>query len=87
MSELSTNEPGMLGADFGFLASPFFGKLSDRTTSRFGMRRPWLIAGVIGTAIGLLIVAFAQTIPMILLGWCVTNVALSRFWLGVAQLF
>ncbi len=66
-----------VGAVFGFLSSPFFGKLSDRTTSRLGMRRPWLIAGVIGTAIGLLIVAFAQTIPIILLGWCVTNVA---FW-------
>jgi len=66
-----------VGAVFGFLSSPFFGKLSDRTTSRLGMRRPWLIAGVIGTAIGLLIVAFAQTLPIILLGWCVTNVA---FW-------
>lgn len=66
-----------VGAVFGFLSSPFFGKLSDRTTSRLGMRRPWLIAGVIGTAIGLLIVATAQTIPMVLLGWCVTNVV---FW-------
>ncbi len=66
-----------IGAVFGFISSPFFGKLSDRTTSRFGMRRPWLIAGAIGTAIGLLIVAFAQTIPVVLLGWCVTNIA---FW-------
>lgn len=66
-----------VGAVFGFISSPFFGKLSDRTTSRLGMRRPWLIAGVIGTAISLLIVATAQTIPMVLLGWCVTNVV---FW-------
>jgi MFS family permease len=66
-----------VGAVFGFFSSPFFGKLSDRTTSRLGMRRPWLIAGVIGTAIGLLIVATAQTIPMVLLGWCITNVV---FW-------
>lgn len=66
-----------VGAVFGFISSPIFGKLSDRTTSRFGMRRPWLIAGVIGTAISLLIVATAQTIPMVLLGWCITNVV---FW-------
>ena len=55
-----------VGAVFGFISSPFFGKLSDRTTSRLGMRRPWLIAGVIGTAISLLIVATAQTVPMVL---------------------
>ena len=63
-----------VGAVFGFISSPFFGKMSDRTTSRLGMRRPWLIAGVIGTAISLLIVATARTIPMVLLGWCITNV-------------
>jgi MFS family permease len=66
-----------VGAIFGFISSPFFGKLSDRTTSRLGMRRPWLIAGVIGTAICLLIVATAQTIPMLLLGWSLTNMV---FW-------
>jgi MFS family permease len=66
-----------VGAVFGFFSSPFFGKMSDRTASRLGMRRPWLIAGVIGTALGLLIVAFAQTIPILLLGWCITNIA---FW-------
>src|SRR3954451_14390659 len=33
------------GAFLSIFANPLFGKLSDRTTSRFGMRRPWMLAG------------------------------------------
>ncbi|QTR04583.1 MFS transporter, partial [Saccharothrix algeriensis] len=35
-----------LGALVAVVANPLFGRLSDRTTSRFGRRRPWLIGGV-----------------------------------------
>ena len=62
-----------IGAIFALLANPFFGKLSDRTRSRFGMRRPWLLAGVISGTIGLLIIALAPNIPLVLVGWCLTQ--------------
>ena len=62
-----------VGALFALLANPVFGKLSDRTRSRFGMRRPWLIAGVVAGTIGLLIIAFAPSIPLVLVGWCVAQ--------------
>ena len=28
--------------------NPFFGRLSDRTSSRLGMRRPWMVIGLLG---------------------------------------
>jgi MFS family permease len=62
-----------VGAIFALVANPFFGKLSDRTRSRFGMRRPWLIAGVISGIIGLLIIALAPNIPLVLVGWCLAQ--------------
>ena len=62
-----------VGAFFALVANPLFGKLSDRTRSRFGMRRPWLLAGVITGTIGLLIIALAPAIPLILVGWCIAQ--------------
>ncbi|MFI9211515.1 MFS transporter [Streptomyces sp. NPDC053253] len=32
-----------LGAVLAMIGNPVFGALSDRTTSRFGRRRPWLV--------------------------------------------
>src|SRR6195952_5779739 len=40
------------GALLALFANPFFGKLSDRTSSRFGMRRPWLLRGPGGGSVG-----------------------------------
>jgi len=63
---------GALAALFG---NPFFGRLSDRTTSRHGMRRPWPIGGALGGVAGLAVVAQASSVPQLLLGWCITQLA------------
>ena len=41
------------GALVAMLANPLFGAWSDRTTSRFGRRRPWILAGCLGGALAL----------------------------------
>ncbi len=64
-----------VGAFCALVANPFFGKLSDRTTSRFGMRRPWLAGGAMVGMAGLFIVATADNIAVVLLGWCVAQLA------------
>lgn len=51
------------------LANPFFGRLSDRTRSRFGRRRPWIAIGLVGTTIGAAVIGLSDTFPMLLLGW------------------
>ena len=55
------------------VANPFFGKLSDRTASPLGMRRPWMIIGLAGGSLGILIVALAPSIPVVLAGWCIAQ--------------
>jgi MFS family permease len=61
------------GALLAMVANPFFGKLSDRTASRLGMRRPWMVIGLVGGSLGILIVALAPSIAVVLAGWCVAQ--------------
>jgi MFS family permease len=61
------------GALVSIFGNPFFGRMSDRTSSRLGMRRPWMVIGLLGGTIGILIVALAPSIPVLLVGWCVAQ--------------
>ena len=63
-----------VGSLFSIVANPLFGRLSDRTTSRIGMRRPWMVAGVALGAAGTLAVATATSMTVVLIGWCVCQV-------------
>jgi MFS family permease len=62
------------GAFLAMFANPFFGKMSDRTTSRLGMRRPWMVMGLLGGCVGILVVALAPNIVLVLIGWCIAQV-------------
>jgi MFS family permease len=62
-----------VGAFVAIFGNPFFGRMSDRTTSRLGMRRPWMVIGVVGGTAGVAIVSFAPSIPVVLLGWCIAQ--------------
>ena len=62
-----------IGALLAMVANPFFGRMSDRTSSRLGMRRPWMIIGLVGGSVGVLIVALAPNIPVVLVGWCIAQ--------------
>jgi len=66
-----------IGAVCAMFAGPLFGYLSDRTNSRFGMRRPWMIGGMLGGSAGLLIVATAPSIAGVLIGWCIAQIAFN----------
>lgn len=65
-----------LGAVVAMLANPIVGLLSDRTTSRHGMRRPWLIGGVVVGVFGLYLVAVGN-IPTLVLGWCIAQLGFN----------
>jgi MFS family permease len=63
-----------VGSLLSLVSNPFFGRLSDRTTSRLGRRRPWMVLGLAGGTVGTLTVAVAPSIPVVLLGWCICQV-------------
>ncbi|MDR1634315.1 MAG: MFS transporter [Bifidobacteriaceae bacterium] len=62
-----------VGAFFAFVANPIAGALSDRTSSKLGMRRPWLFGGVLGGAIGLAIIGLATHVWMVVVGWALAQ--------------
>ena len=66
------------------IAYPLTGALSDRTTSRWGRRRPWIIAGALIFAVALVLLGRQQAIggvavfwPLALVGFCVLTASLT----------
>jgi MFS family permease len=53
--------------------NPFFGRMSDRTSSALGMRRPWMVIGLVIGSLGIVIVALAPNILVVLVGWCIAQ--------------
>jgi MFS family permease len=62
-----------IGALLAMVGNPFFGKMSDRTSSQLGMRRPWMVIGLLGGSLGILVVASAPSVPVVLVGWCIAQ--------------
>ncbi|MFG2669191.1 MFS transporter [Streptomyces sp. DT20] len=62
-----------VGAVLALVANPLFGALSDRTTSRFGRRRPWLLGGMSVGFAGLAVIAFGDTVSLLTLGWALAQ--------------
>jgi MFS family permease len=67
----------MAGALVALVSNPIFGALSDRTHSRFGRRRPWLVGGVLCGCASLAVIGVAPTVNVVLLGWCAAQLAFN----------
>jgi MFS family permease len=66
-----------IGAVAAILTNPLGGMLSDRTTSRFGRRRPWLIAGGVLTVVALLLLAMTSSLLAITLEWILVQIGIN----------
>ncbi|MFF3256365.1 MFS transporter [Actinacidiphila glaucinigra] len=66
-----------VGAFFSFITNPLAGRLSDRTMSRHGMRKPWILAGALIGYAGVAIIAYAPAVLFVLVGWSVAQVGLN----------
>ncbi|GAA2236335.1 MFS transporter [Herbiconiux moechotypicola] len=69
---------------FALIAFPVTGALSDRTTSRFGRRRPWIAAGALLFAVSLFVLGLQSELvgvgvwwTLAILGFCVLSSALT----------
>ena len=57
------------GAAAAFLANVVFGRLSDRTTSRWGRRRPWIVGGTVVMALAFVVLALGTNVTTVTVGW------------------
>jgi MFS family permease len=66
-----------LGAAVAMIANPVAGALSDRTASRFGRRRPWLVGGALAGGAALAFLAGQHTLAGVIFGWCLAQAGLN----------
>jgi len=66
-----------VGAVFAIICYPLAGRLSDRTTSRFGARRPWILIGAVGGVLSLYIIATATDLVQVIIGWCLVEIFIN----------
>lgn len=71
-----------VGSLAAMLTAPVVGILSDRTRSRLGRRRPWMLGAMVLGVISLLILAGASSFWMLMLGWVVAQMG----WASIAAL-
>ena len=64
---LAVGLPGL----FVVLGTPLVGILSDRTRSRFGRRRPWLLFGSTLGLVGSALIALTSDVAGLVVGWCI----------------
>jgi len=80
---------GGVGAIFATLANVIFGKVSDRTTSRWGRRRIWILLGTIIMTGAFVIMALAPDLMMATVGWALAqlgaNMTLAPFIATIAD--
>lgn len=62
-----------IGGFVSLVAGPILGVLSDATRSRWGRRRPYLVAGFVLSLISALIIAVAPNFWVVLAGWVVAQ--------------
>lgn len=72
-----------VGAAVSLAANPFFGALSDRTTARWGRRTPWIVAGAAGGALSLSLLAGADGLGLMVVGWCLVQLTLNAAFAAV----
>jgi MFS family permease len=61
------------GALFAVIGNVLFGRFSDRTTSRWGRRRPWIVGGTIVMTIAFVIMALGSSVAVVTVGWCLAQ--------------
>jgi MFS family permease len=71
------------GAAVSLVANPLFGALSDRTTSRFGRRSPWVLAGSILATAALLALSGATAVALMVLVWCLVQLGANAAYAAI----
>jgi MFS family permease len=62
-----------IGAAIGMFGGPLWGRLSDRTRSRFGRRRPWIAGGIAAGTAGIAVIALIPEVWALVFGWALAQ--------------
>lgn len=73
------------GAVVVLLTAPL-GRISDASASPFGMRRPFILGGSVLGALGMVVLAVAPDVPLVVAGWCVTQAGFAATLMGLNAL-
>ncbi len=71
---------GVIGSVIG---NPLAGALSDRTTSRWGRRRPWMLGGSLLGFVGLILLPNMNTIWSLTIAWLAVQFAVNAAYAGL----
>lgn len=78
-----------LGAIGAVISNVLFGRLSDRTTGRWGRRRPWLVGGTVVMTFAFFVIAVAPNGWLVAVGWLIAqlgaNATLAPFMATLAD--
>ncbi len=66
-----------LGALVAIFSNLLTGAASDRTTSRLGRRRPWIIGGALGGVGALAVMGYAPNLAVVAVGWALAQLTLN----------
>ncbi len=74
------------GALVSLVASPIAGAFSDRTTSRLGRRRPWVLWPTMAAVAVLVLVPLAPIVGALVLGWALAQLTLNASYAAVTAM-
>lgn len=65
------------GAFVSMVSNPFFGALSDHTTSRYGRRAPWVLGGTLIGVFGLVFLAASWSVWAMVFSWALVQAGVN----------
>ena len=66
-----------VGAAVSTVLNPVWGAFSDRTVLRIGRRLPWVIVGLVGAVVAMLVLSTADSVAVMVLGWAMAQGTLN----------
>lgn len=73
----------VIGTIGPIVGNPIAGALSDRTVSRFGRRRPWILVGGLAASGLLIVLAYAPTLAALAVAWLAVQFAINAHLGGI----
>jgi MFS family permease len=66
-----------VGAAVSTLLNPLWGAFSDRTVLRMGRRLPWVVGGLVGAVVAMVVLSGADAVWVMVAGWALAQASLN----------